>query len=68
MAEKLASTEKVFVISFMYNDGSGYKVIRAYNRDLKALAEFHLLEMQNANSDGVYRLSEVSLFGLKDIE
>lgn len=67
MANETALVEKILVISFMYSDGSGYRVIQAFKQELRAVAEAQLDILQNASSDGNYKMSEVSLFGLKEV-
>lgn len=68
MASKTALMEKVLVISFAYSDGSGYRVIQAFKQELRAVAEAQLDILQNEPSDGNYKLSEIPLFGLKEVE
>ena len=68
MANETALMEKILVISFMYSDGSGYRVIQAFKQELRAVADNQLqILQQNTSSDGNYKMSEVSLFGLKEV-
>lgn len=68
MATKTAVMEIIHVISFMYSDGSGHKVIQAFKQGLKDMAEAQLdILQQNASSDGDYKLTEVLLFGEKEV-